>query len=106
MEQQVIISKVVEDQIFELGCVLYEKNYFGFLENSFEYAEKIKKFIYTIPSLTPRNCKNTKYGKFFVRYDNKTSKMKYFITFDRKGDRFLVRHIIFPKTKEYDTIIP
>lgn len=103
--EKIIVSHSLKNKLNELSDILFYKEYFGFKEDASNYVQRIRDFIETIPTKPLRQCKNPKYGKYFVRYDNKKSKMQFFITFNTNNNRFFIKDIISPKTKEYETII-
>jgi len=47
--EKIIIYPVVAEKLFHLVDVLFENEYFGFLESAIEYKDKIIHFIHTIP---------------------------------------------------------
>ena len=101
MEQEIIISARLEKRLFNLVSVLIEKEYFGILEDAEKYVDDIYDFIQKIPEKKHRKCFSALYGSYFVRYDCPKSKMQYFITFFKKGKKYLMENIISPKTPEY-----
>lgn len=103
--EKVIITSYAENKLSELILVLYQKEYFGFIEDAQNYVDNIYNFIETIPKISHKECFKNIHGKYFVRYDNPKSNMQYFITFDKKDNRYLIQDIISPKTKEYLAVI-
>jgi hypothetical protein len=103
--EEIVISTALQIKLENFVATLLEEGYFGFGETANEYVLRIYDFIYAIPALAPRKCVKAKYGKYFVRYDNRISKMQYFNTFDKKDDCYFIQNIISPKTKEYQNII-
>jgi hypothetical protein len=101
LEAEIIVTQKLEHKLFELVKILYDEEYFGFVIDAENYVDNIYDFISTIPLLKQRKCFNTRYGDYFVRYDNAKSKMQYFITFSKSGRRYLIEDIISPKTPEY-----
>lgn len=102
---EIVINPSLKIKLNDLVDTLYFKNYFGYCDSAQNYVDKIVDFIYSIPTLPVRKCKNPKYGKYFVRYDNKTNKMSYFITYNKIDSNYYIEDIISPKTKEYKEII-
>ena len=58
---KVVLLPLLEDKLFDIVFMLYNKEYFGFLESAFSYVDEIVNFIYTIPTLSARaqKIKNT-----------------------------------------------
>lgn len=103
--EKVILTRFVENKLLNLIEILYNEEYFGFIEDAEKYVDNIYNFIETIPHIPHRECFNSKNGKYFVRYNNPKSKMQYFITFNKSDGRYIIENIISPKTKEYLAII-
>jgi len=102
MEQQVIISPVVISKLKKLELVLFKKEYFGFLDSAEEYVHKIFDTIYSIPTVKHHKTKTKKAGAFFVRH-KPNSQTIYYITFDIKDNRYLVKDIFTNHEKRYKT---
>ncbi len=85
--------------------ILFEEEYFGFKSSAEQYVLSIVNFIYKIPKLKHYKTLNPKWGHFYVKYKPAKSKTQYFIIFDRKEDKFLVKNIISNHTKEYPMFI-
>ena len=86
-------------------AALHNNKYFGTLELAENYVNKILDFITSIPDLSLKVCKTSKYGKFYARYTNTKTKMQYFITYNIVENIFFIEHIISAKTKEYLAIL-
>jgi hypothetical protein len=67
-------------------------------------VDEIYDTIYSIPDLKHGKTKNPKIGKFFVRH-KPSSKTTYYICFDVKDDRYLVKTIITNHEKDYKKIL-
>lgn len=85
--------------------ILFEEEYFGFKSSAEQYVLNIVNHIYKIPTLKHYKTLNPKWGYFYVKYKPAKSKTQYFITFDKKEDKFLVKNIISNHTKEYPMFI-
>ena len=57
------ITSFLQSKLEDLATILFEKEYFGFLQSSEEYVNKIFHFINTIPIQVKHYCINVKYGK-------------------------------------------
>ena len=49
--EKIIILPELEDKLFDMVNLFYEKEYFGFLDSALVYIDNIVNFIYTIPTL-------------------------------------------------------
>lgn len=85
----------VKVQLNNLVLILYEKEYFSFLENSFDYVDKLIDFIEF--QLTEFPFKQTpeeliRYGSKYVFYkaNNRTT---WYIFFEHKNNRYLITYI-------------
>ncbi len=58
---EINFANELETKLYNLVFTLYDKEYFGFMESTFDYVDKIITFIYTIP---PQKYK-TSYNKKF-----------------------------------------
>lgn len=87
---KIVLSDKIKFKLVELSEILFEKGFFGYKKSADEYVNRIRDFIQTIPNQPLKLCKSTKFGKYYVRYDNPTSNMKYFITFNKfENDYFI-----------------
>lgn len=102
--EKVVILPALESKLFDLVFILYDKEYFGFVENALEYVDNIVNFMYTIPTLRHRKTKNTKYGTYYCSYKSNRS-TTWFISFDFEDDTWLIKNISNNHTKEYLQII-
>ena len=104
MEEKIIIFPVVAKKLKKIETVLFKNEYFGFKDSAKKYIDKIIDTIFLIPELKHSKTKNPKRGEWYVRHkanDNTT----YYITFDTKGERFLVKNIVSNHEKAYSKII-
>ncbi|TAF77714.1 MAG: hypothetical protein EAZ53_01790 [Bacteroidetes bacterium] len=102
---KIVYSNKLEGKLNNLVDVLYYKNYFGYKESSKEYVYKIREYIKTIPNQPLKTCKNPMFGKYYARYDNPKSKMKYYITYSTFDDIYYIEDIISPKTVAYNQMM-
>ena len=63
---KVITTVFVRDKLDKLIRVLYENDYFGFIEDVENSVHNIVDFIYTIPALRHRKLKTPNMGFFIV----------------------------------------
>ena len=103
--EEILIWDEVIDKLDNLTRVLYEKEYFGFDDSCEEYVNKIYDFIYTIPKLRHRKTKNKRYGLYFVKYEVKNKRTEYYVTFDKKGERYIVKNIFTSYEEGYPTYV-
>jgi len=79
----------------ELVFVLYNENYFSFIENAYAYTSEIYDFIdYSIETFprkaTPKSL--SKYGDFYIFYKS-NSRITWYIFFSKKHSNYLIKHI-------------
>jgi len=100
MEQIVKISYFANSQMAHLSKILYDEEYFGFLENAEDYVLQIVDFIYTIPVRKRKLCKNPRRGKFFcsLKHNRTTT---WFISFDMEDGFYIVKNICNNHSKDY-----
>lgn len=95
--EKIIISYTpeVEQYLNNLIDILFNKEYFGFIENAIEYVVNIINDI----EINIHNKKHQttpqeliKFGKYYIAYkaNNKTS---WYIFFDKKDNRYLIKYI-------------
>jgi hypothetical protein len=102
--EKVIISPLVVDKLESLILVLFEKEYFGFIESAMEYVDNIYDFILTIPSQKKKRAKKSKFGNWYCSYKaNKNT--TYFISFDYEGDVYLIKNITNNHSRDYPAFI-
>jgi hypothetical protein len=104
-QEEIIISLDLQFKLDRLSDILYDKEYFGFRETAKEYVSKIYEFIYNIPKVKQHVAKKPKYGKYYAVYKPAKSKTNYYITFNKKDDRYVIKNIITNHTKEYPAFI-
>jgi hypothetical protein len=102
--EKIIISKRVKYKLSNLALTLYQKEYFGFEDSAQKYVDKIVLAILSIPTLKHSKTKNPKVGKWFVRH-KPNKQTTYYITFDRKDRRYLVKDLITNHEPAYRTAI-
>jgi len=90
---EIIILPLVELKLERLTFILYKREYFGSMESALDYIRKIKETMYAIPFLYQKRTKNEKFGKWYVTHKSKNKRTQYKITFDKKGDRYLVKNV-------------
>jgi hypothetical protein len=103
MEKVKILNSVrlhIDDYI----TLFYDEEYFGFLESSEEYVNKIYDFISTIPKQRSKPTKNNRYGAYYCRY-KANSNTTWYVVFDIDDDCYLVRFITNNHSREYAVYI-
>jgi hypothetical protein len=101
---EVILLLNVRDRLEDLIKILYDKEYFGFLNSSIEYVDYLYDFIYTIPVQKFRKTKNPIQGQYYCKYRH-NRQTTWFFTFDIRDDRFLIRYVINNHTSDYPRFI-
>jgi hypothetical protein len=102
--EKIVILPALENKLFDLIFILYDKEYFGFPENALAYVDNIIDFIYSIPTLRYKKTKNSKYGTYYCSYKPNRS-TTWFICFDFEDKTYLIKNITNNHTKEYTQII-
>jgi hypothetical protein len=103
-KQKIALSPKLTKKLRQLEHTLYEKGYFGFMDSSIDYVDETRKTIFSIPTLKHSKTKNPKVGKWFVRH-KPNKQTTYYITFDRKDRRYLVKDLITNHEPAYRTAI-
>jgi len=102
--EEVNILPSVRLMLDELVEILYDEEYFGFLDSCYNYLDNIYNFIDTIPTLKKKPTKRNKYGKWYCAYKH-NSKTTWYITFDVEDGVYLVTHITNNHTTDYPKYI-
>jgi hypothetical protein len=64
MERKVSVGKKVNDTLENLVDILFDEDYFNYLEDAVKYVNNISDFIYTIPNKPHRVAPNNVNGHF------------------------------------------
>jgi len=91
-------------QLNDLIDVLFVAEYFSFKQSAIEYVTDIENFIYAIPSLKHKLCKNKKYGTWYCKY-KRNHQTTWYIIFDKEDDLYLIKYITNNHTKGYLLLI-
>ncbi len=102
--EKVIISPIVVDKLKSLILVLFEKEYFGYMETALIYVDNIYDFILSIPSQKKKRTKKSKFGTWYCSY-KANRKTTYFITFDYERDVYLIKNITNNHSPDYPSFI-
>lgn len=92
----IIFQNGVLDYLDDLVFILFKEEYFGFMQSSYDYVDKIIDFlesdIATFPSKkTPVALKN--FGSRYVFYKS-NQRTTWYIFFENKNNNFLITNII------------
>lgn len=102
---EIVYSSRVKHKITTLAYLLYKKKkYFGFLDTAEKYVLAIEHTIDSIPDLKHYKTKNPKVGAFFVRH-KPNRQTTYYICFNVRGDRYLIKDIITNYEEDYKKIM-
>lgn len=101
---EINIDPYLEDKLFKLVFILHSKEYFGFMDSSFEYVSKIFEFINTIPSLKYKITYNKKFGAYYAVYKANSNTTCYII-FDKIENRFFVNEITNNHCADYAYVL-
>lgn len=102
--EKVIIEESANHYLNELIEILFKDEYFGFMDSSIDYTNKIFDFIFSIPSQVKKNTKNNKYGNYYCRFKINT-KTTWYIIFNLHQNTYLVTHILNNHTADYPNLI-
>lgn len=89
---EIKISPQLELKLQELIYTLWINNYFGFIEASEEYVNKIYSFFSRIDNSPKYKCKDTKYGEYFSKFIMNHNTTIY-VVFDEMEGNFLINTI-------------
>ncbi|HAH56045.1 MAG TPA: hypothetical protein DCM02_12380, partial [Flavobacterium sp.] len=86
----------VLDYLDDLVFILFKEEYFGFMQSSYDYVDKIIDFINynitTFPSRkTPPELKNFGSNYIFYKSNQRTT---WYVFFENKNNNFLITNII------------
>ena len=94
-EVKIYYKPVVVNYINDLVFQLYEKEYFGFLENAIEYKDKLLYFINENIAIFPRKLTpltNAHLGSYYIFYlSNKRT--TWYVSFEKEDNTYLVTYI-------------
>lgn len=102
--EKIVISNSIKNDLDNLIINLYKEEYFGFIESAEDYVSNILDFIYNIPNLPFKECKNKIVGEFYCSYKHSRN-TTWYATFDFKNEIYLVKSIANNHSKEYATLI-
>lgn len=85
--------------------VLHNKKYFADKDKAHAYLEALVDFIQSILQQYHRPTKDIKYGALYAAY-KPNRHTSWFVIFDKKGERYIIRHLINNHTKGYPDFIP
>jgi hypothetical protein len=104
MERKVSVSKKVNDTLENLVDILFDEDYFNYLEDAVNYVNNISDFIYNIPNKPYRVAPNDINGKFYITYKpNKHT--TWYISFDVEDDLYFIRNITNNHSVDYPNFI-
>ena len=93
---KIVYLPKVENYLFDLVLVLFNKDYFSYIENAEEYKDKIIDFIEeniaSFPSKkTPLELQNIGTNYIFYKSNSRTT---WYVFFENKNSNYLITHII------------
>jgi hypothetical protein len=102
--EKISLAPLVLEKLKELTTKLYEEEYFGFLEDSENYVQNLRIFIFSIPSLKRKFTANKKFGLYYCKfkYNHKTT---WYVSFDIEDDLYLVKNITNNHSADYPNFI-
>ena len=102
--EKIILDPEVVNKLNELINILYDEEYFSFIESSFNYVDSIYDFISTIPTLPHKQTANKKFGKYYCSFKANRN-TTWYITFDKLNEKFIIQYITNNHTEEYPYFI-
>lgn len=98
----IIFQKGVLNYLDDLVFILFKEEYFGFMQSSYDYVDKIIDFINndisTFPSKkTPAALKN--FGSKYIFYKS-NQRTTWYVFFENKNNNYLITNIINSHCKE------
>jgi hypothetical protein len=102
--EKIIISNSVKYDLDNLIKLLYQEEYFGFLDSAEDYVSNILDFIYSVPNLPFKETKNKFFGKFYCSYKHSRN-TTWYATFDYENETYLIKNIANNHSKEYAEFI-
>ena len=103
MEKIIVLPEVIY-QLNKLVNILYDKEYFGFVDSAFDYADSIYNFIFEIPNNPHKQASNNKLGVFYSSYKANRN-TTWYISFDKEDDRYIVQNITNNHCADYAYVI-
>ena len=107
MEKIIVYNPDFEKQIQKIVDVLFDEEYFGYIEFAIDYVNRIYDFIFQninkpISKPTPKKFK--KFGKYYIKYkaNNRTF---WYIFFDKKDNQYLVNYILNNHSQDFPDLI-
>jgi hypothetical protein len=101
---EVILDKSLENKLYNLVFILYNKQYFSFIENAFDYVDKIIAFINIIPSQKHKTTYNKKFGTFYTSF-KANANTTWYIIFDKKEDKYFINEITNNHCEDYAYVV-
>jgi hypothetical protein len=102
--EQIEVTPFVEDKLKELVTILFNNEYFGFIDSSIEYVNNIVDFLYTIPTLKHKKCNIEKDGAFYCKI-KENPKTTWFVTFDKVNEIYIIKNIYNNHSNEYAAFV-
>ena len=97
---EIKVQPLVEYKLNKLLKAIHHIKYFGSNESAKAYVDLLIQFIYNIPNERCRKTKIATYGEWYCTY-KPNKRTTYFITSDKKGNRFIVRNFFNNHSFDY-----
>ena len=107
MEKIIVYKPEFENQIQMIVDILFEKEYFGFLESAMDYGEKIYDFIFEnidLPISRKTPISHQKFGKYYLKY-KVNHHTTWYIFFDKMDEKYIVNHILNNHSKDFPELL-
>jgi hypothetical protein len=98
--EEVILLPEVIFKLNQLVNILYDEEYFGFMDTAFNYADNIYDFIYTIPKQQYKFTSNKKLGTYYCSFKANRN-TTWYITFDKQEEKYIVQNITNNHSADY-----
>jgi len=105
--QKIIVIQDVVVYLDELVKVLYEKEYFGFIDSAINYVVNVYGFIETIPREIHKKSPVAlaKYGTYYSFF-NTCSRTTWYLFFEKKDNSYIITGILNNHCEEAKHIAP
>lgn len=101
---EVIITRSVHTKMDVLVDRLHSSKYFGNRKDAKSYVDALHSFMNSIATQRHRPTINPKYGAWYCEF-KPNRHTSWFVTFDKKEERYIVRNLINNHTKDYPAFI-
>lgn len=101
---EIIIQPLVHYKLTKLLKAIHHVKYFATKEGAKQYVNLLVAFINNIPNERSRKTKFKTHGALYCVF-KPNKKTSYFITFDKKDDRFIIKNFFNNHSSDYPIYI-